>query len=48
MVDPGGTVIVVLLAGGRGLLLLKDRHPLSANASDRTIGIRRIWSFLWE
>jgi len=43
-VDPGGTVIVVLLAGGRGLLLLNERHPLSARA--RRIGNRRIWSFL--
>jgi hypothetical protein len=46
IVDPGGTVIVVLFAGGRGLLLLKERHPLSANGSNKTNGVRRMWGFL--
>jgi hypothetical protein len=37
---------VVLLAGGDGLLLLKDRHPASASGSNRAIRARRIGFFL--
>jgi hypothetical protein len=33
---------VVLLAGGGGLLLLKDRHPAKAIGSNKASKVRRI------
>jgi hypothetical protein len=45
--DPGGSVIVALLAGGGGLPPLDEPHPFSVKkASNRTTGIRRMWGLL--
>jgi hypothetical protein len=41
-----GVTIVVLLAGGDGLLLLNDRHPANTSGSKRTNKARRIGDFL--
>jgi hypothetical protein len=38
--------IVVLLAGGDGLLLLNERHPAKASGSNKAIKVRRISFFL--
>jgi hypothetical protein len=48
MIDPGGTVMVVLFAGGGGWLLLNERHPPNANGSKRTTLARRMQIFLHQ
>jgi hypothetical protein len=45
--DPGGSVMVALLAGGGGLPPLDETHPFSVKgSSNRTTGIRRMWGLL--
>jgi len=41
--EPGGSVMVALLAGGGGLPPLDETHPFSVKGnSNRTTGIRRM------
>jgi hypothetical protein len=37
--------MVVLFTGGRGLLLLNERHPPSASGNNRTVIVKRMEEF---
>jgi hypothetical protein len=42
-IEPGGTTMVVLFAGGDGLLLLKELNAQSASGGSKTA--KRTWMF---